>query len=342
MQTVLNLRRPDDMHVHLRDGDFMRRMAPYTARVFGRALVMPNLTDPILTGTQAKNYRLEILKATRGTGFDPLMSIQITEQTTPDMIFDAKLLGVTAGKVYPKGMTTNSENGVLDYRSLAPVFGAMQDANMMLLLHGELPGEFCLDREDAFLEVADWIVGDFPRLRVVLEHITTASAVDFVNNHSRRNLAATITVHHLFLTLDDVIGHMLEPHHFCKPVAKRPGDREVLIEAATSGSSRFFPGTDSAPHLRGRKECAHGCAGVFVPGRVSIPLLAELFEERGRMEFLERYLSEAGSAYYGLLPNSDRLIVRREDWEVEPEYDGVVPFWARKTLKWRVEELQAA
>jgi dihydroorotase len=265
------------------------------------------------------------------------MTIQITENTKPETVFKAKEVGAIAGKVYPRGMTTNSENGVGDYKAIDPVLAAMQTCGMVALFHGESPNPdvFCLDREVKFLKTLKAIAAKFPRLKIVLEHVTTAEAVKCVTELPD-NVAATITVHHLFLTLNDVIGDKLEPHHFCKPVAKRPKDRAALIAAATGGNPKFFLGTDSAPHLKEAKECASGCAGVYtVP--VAIPLLFQRFKQYDATDKLENFGSGFGADFYGLPRNKETIALIREKWTVPPIYNGIVPFWAGKEIDWRIE-----
>jgi len=336
MQT-LTLRKGLDAHVHFRDGDMMRAVVPFTAAQFRQAIVMPNLTNPITTLQALISYRLRIVMAAvqSGVWFDPLMTIQIVPTTTPDFIFQAKKAGAVAGKVYPKGMTTNSDNGVFDYEALYLVFKAMEEAGMVLSLHGESPrSENCLDREVDFLDTLVDIVKYFPSLRVVLEHITTAEAVDCVCDLGQK-VAATITAHHLLLTLNDVIGGKLEPHHFCKPVAKRVSDLKALLVAATSGSPQFFFGSDSAPHPRGDKECAAGCAGIFT-APVALPVLAQTFEAARKLNMLEGFVSTFGPEFYGLSLNDERIELVQERWKVPYEIGGVVPFMAGKELEWQV------
>ena len=263
------------------------------------------------------------------------MTIKITDATTPKMIKDACNAGVIAGKVYPVGVTTNSHDGVSDFSKMYPVFKAMQDCDMVLSLHGEYPGVFCLQRERAFIEdVLDDLVGDFHTLRIVLEHISTHTAVEFVEQ-ANRNVAATITVHHLCLTLDDIIGDKLQPHNFCKPVANLPFDRDALIKAATSGKSKFFLGTDSAPHPRSTKECSHCAAGVF-SAPVAIPVLVDIFSRCRKLECLEAFTSGFGASYYGLPLNEKMITLVKSRWKVPAECDGVVPFMAGKTLNWQL------
>jgi dihydroorotase len=259
--------------------------------------------------------------------------------TTPATIRDAAAAGVVAAKLYPEGVTTNSGDGVRDVLALGEVFAAMSDAGLVLCLHGESPDAFCLDREERFLaEVLPGLARSFPDLRIVLEHVSTAAAVDWVRRHDGGNVAATVTVHHLLLTLDDVVGGLLAPHHFCKPVAKRPDDRAAIVAAAVGGDPRFFLGTDSAPHPRAAKESAHGCAGVFT-APVALPLLATVFESQGALGALEGFCSAHGAAFYGLPPNPGTVRLVREAWDVPAEIDGIVPFRAGATLPWRVDRV---
>jgi dihydroorotase len=331
------MRMPDDFHLHLRSGGMLRAVLPHTARQFKRAIIMPNITVPALNDRDVRAYRKEILVAANGSGFQPLMTIQIVEDTKPETIFKAKEAGAIAGKVYPRGMTTNSTNGVSDYQTIFPALAAMQECNMLALFHGESPDPdvFCLDREAKFLAILKSVAKAFPRLKIVMEHVTTNKAVKCIAQLPD-NVAATITVHHLFLTLNDVIGDKLEPHHFCKPVAKRSSDRAVLLAAATSGNPKFFLGTDSAPHLKEMKECASGCAGVYT-APIAIPLLLELFEGYGAINKLEDFCSRFGADFYGLPHNKETITLARENWVIPPIYGGVIPFRAGKEIHWRME-----
>ncbi len=333
------MRAPDDFHVHFRSGDMMRAVVPHTARQFTRALVMPNTNPPVLDEEEMAAYEEDIraFLAFKNLSLEPLMTIQIVEDMDPARIAKAKRRGAVAGKVYPRNMTTNSANGVADYRKLWPVFAEMEEYGMLGLFHGEHPdpATFCLDREARFLDILQSIAEDFPGLRIVIEHVTTAAAVDCVACLGN-NVAATITVHHLYLTLNDVIGGSLAPHHFCKPVAKRHEDLLALIGAATGGNPKFFLGTDSAPHLREAKECASGCAGVFT-APVAIPLLLQLFEYNGHVNKLENFCSGFGADFYGLERNEGAVTLVKDPWVVPPLYDGVVPFWAGKEIVWRME-----
>lgn len=345
---AIEIRKSDDFHLHLRRGDVLQKVLPHTIGQFARGLIMPNTRPgPILTAEHVGFYRNEIqsvLDSRLGvTGFEPLMTIQITPGTTRETIRDAAQANVFAGKVYPQGVTTNSENGVTDFHGLYPVFKEMQDAGMVLSLHGEYPGEMVqgLEKEQVFLHTLRMIASDFPALRIVLEHITTRDAAKCVMELPN-TVAATITVHHLFLTLDDVIGYskesggLMQPHHFCKPVAKGVYDRAELRTAVISGNPKFFFGSDSAPHLRGTKECASVCAGIFT-APVALPLLCQVFEELGHLERLEQFVSEFGARFYRLPLNEDRIRLVRKEWTVPGEYDGIVPFMAGQKILWQVE-----
>jgi dihydroorotase len=276
----------------------LQLVSPWTARDFARALVMPNTQSPIRIAEEALVYRQAVLDACLCSSFNPLMTIKIGPWTTPAIIEEAKSAGIVAGKVYPEGVTTNSDDGARSVDDLFPVFEAMEKHGMVLSLHGEDPDAFCLDREVAFLPTLRRIAAIFPRLKIVLEHITTQAAVTEITALPD-TVAATITVHHLLLTLDDVVGREIDPHHFCKPLAKRPSDRDSLRAAALSGSPKFFLGTDSAPHALDKKEGASGCAGVF-SAPTAIPLLAEFFEEAGCLHRLEAFTSEFGARFYDL------------------------------------------
>lgn len=347
MTTTLRIRRPDDFHVHLRQGEMLRDVLPATALVFGRALVMPNTLPPVLTGDDARRYERVIREAALqigATGFQPLMTIKIVAATTPEAITDAKAKGVIAGKLYPEGVTTNSEDGVKDIGKLHPVFERMEAEGMVLCLHGEVPGAFCMDREALFVEeTLSFLAQAYPKLRIVLEHVTTSIGVYAVKNMPD-TVAATITPHHLVLTLDDVVGDKLRPHHFCKPIAKTPKDREALILAATGlARGKFFLGTDSAPHARDQKECASGCAGVFC-APVAMEVLAEVFEDYGALDQLEGFTSVFGARFYGLPLNDSHVnLVRQGDIPYRvPEYvdcgrseqGAVAPLRGGGTLRW--------
>jgi len=342
--TQLKIRRPDDFHVHLREGVVMQTVVPYTAKVFGRALVMPNLKNPITTGEMATEYEDEILHATdkpEMSGFtQSLMTIKLTQETSPVIIAAAASADVKAVKLYPEGVTTNSENGVRDVDALTDTFRAMSDVGMVLCIHAEEPGVFSLDREIAYLERVQKIAENHPRLKVIIEHVTTSRAIAFVED-AGPNVAATITAHHLLLTLDDVIGDKFNPHNFCKPIAKRPSDRDTLVRAALSGDPKYFFGSDSAPHAKETKECASGCAGCFT-APIAMELLAAVFDKAGCLDKLEAFTSEFGAKFYGLKLNESFITLERGKHEVPAMVHGafetgvaIVPFKA-ETLDWKV------
>ncbi len=326
---------PDDMHVHFREGDMMRAVVPYTSRVFGRALVMPNTSKPILTKQDVDSYRSDVLTAS-GPGFTPLMTFKLVPSLTPDDVRSMSDSAV-AGKFYPEGATTNATGGCKDVYPLEDQLKAMAEAGLVLCLHGEAPGSFCMDRERDFLFQLRWLRSNFPSLRIVLEHVTTKAAVEEVM--SLPEVGATITAHHLYHTLDDVVGGMLSPHAFCKPIAKTPSDLRALREAATSGDPRFFFGSDTAPHLRERKECSSGCAGVY-SAPCALESLAALFDELGRLGRLDAFVSRFGADFYGLTPNPGTLSLFRRPFLVSSSISGVVPFMAGQTLPWSAESRQ--
>ncbi len=334
MTTKIVIPLGDDMHCHLRTGKLLQSVANFTAWSFGRAVIMPNTAPPIDGATRVKQYRTEIMESAP-SWFEPLMTIQLDSSTTPENVKLARQLGAVAGKVYPQGVTTNSENGVTNFKALYPVFEAMQKLGMLVLFHGEDPDKkiTCLDRERIFLSTLYGIATDFPKLKIVLEHITTKDAVEMVKQLP--NVAATITVHHLMLTIDDVVGGLLMPHNFCKPIAKMPEDKEALLKAATSGDPQIFFGSDSAPHLREKKECNCGCAGVF-SAPVALPLLVQIFEEQGCLEKLNDFIGGFGADWYGIPRSTETIELGKKDWIVPTEYDGIVPFMAGKTLRWQI------
>lgn len=339
MLDAITIRRPDDFHVHFRSGLMLADVAPETAKQFARALVMPNV-PAIEDVTRADEYSCEIACATSKYGFTPLMTIKLTHRTTPGLIRHARLSGVVAAKLYPEGATTASHDGVSDVPAMAEVFSAMQDCGMVLCVHGEDPSAFVLEREERYLRWLRWIVRNHPGLKVVLEHITTEAAVDFVCNASV-NVAATITAHHLATTLDDVIGDGVRPHLYCKPVPKTPRDRAELVTAAIhQNGGRFFFGSDSAPHLRRDKESACGCAGVF-SAPVAMSVLTDVFLDRdatsSAVKRLQAFTSEIGADFYGLPRNKEIVKLTRASWVAPTLVGGVVPFRAGQEMAWRFD-----
>ncbi|MGY6412444.1 MAG: dihydroorotase [Alkalilacustris sp.] len=315
----LTLRRPDDWHLHLRDGAMLEAVAPDSARDFGRAIIMPNLVPPVVTGAQAEAYRGRIRAALPGAGFVPLMTLYLTEATDPADVVAAHAAGVvTAVKLYPAGATTNSASGVRDFDRVRGVLEAMAEAGIPLLVHGEVTDADIdiFDREAVFIDrVLDPIRRATPGLRVVMEHITTAEAVGYVRADTSGRLGATITVHHLVINRNHILAGGIRPHYYCLPVAKRETHRVALVEAATGGDARFFLGTDSAPHVDAAKETGCGCAGCYT-APVAMPVLAHVFEAAGRLDRLEGFASLAGPAFYGLAPNEDgmTLVKSPEPW----------------------------
>ena len=339
----IRLVRPDDWHLHLRDGAALRAVLPATAQAFGRAIVMPNLKPPVTTTQAALDYRARILDALPpGSAFQPLMTLYLTDETSAQEIARAKASGlVHAIKYYPAGATTNSQSGVTALARAYPALAAMERADVVLAIHGEAtdPGVDVFDRERVFVEnELAAIVRDFPGLRIVLEHVTTREGVAFVTDASR-NVAATITPHHLIYSRNALFEGGLRPHVYCLPVLKRETHRQALVAAATSGNPKFFLGTDSAPHARDAKENDCGCAGCY-SAPVALPLYAEAFENAGALDRLEGFASRHGAAFYGLAPNADHVTLARDAWRVPdslPFGDGtIVPLRAGATIRWQV------
>jgi dihydroorotase len=343
MADRITLLRPDDWHVHLRDGDLMKSVVGATARQFGRAIVMPNLRPPVTTVAQAEAYRGRILAALpAGSAFEPLMTLYLTDNTPPAEIAKAKASGfVKAVKYYPAGATTNSDSGVTDIRRCDAVLEAMAQAGMPLLLHGEVtdPEVDVFDREKAFIDtVLAPLERRFPRLRMVLEHITTSEAALFVSS-APANVAATITAHHLLMNRNAIFAGGIRPHHYCLPVLKREQHRLALVKAATSGNPRFFLGTDTAPHAKGAKESCCGPAGIYT-AHAAMELYCEVFEREGALDRLEGFASRFGPDFYGLPRNTGTVTLEKEPWEVPADYPfgdaTVVPMRAGERLAWRL------
>jgi len=339
----LTMTRPDDWHLHLRDGDVLASVLPDTVRRFRRAIIMPNLKPPVTTVEAAAEYRDRILAALPdGADFEPLMTLYLTEATTPGMIAGAKDSGFVHGvKLYPAGATTHSDSGVTDIRRCYPVFEAMQRVDLPLLVHGEVidPDVDIFDREAVFIERhLEPLIRDFPELRVVLEHVTTESAVQFVESAPDK-VAATITPQHLLFNRNALFAGGMRPHHFCLPILKRERHRQELLRAATSGHPRFFLGTDSAPHPRHAKESACGCAGIY-SAHAAIELYAEAFASVDALDRLEAFASHFGADFYGLPRNTDSITLERSPWTV-PEavlfgHDPGVPLRAGETIAWQL------
>ncbi len=379
MTTSITIRRPDDFHLHLRQDDQLKEVLGYSANVFGRVIPMPNIrtkdkpfkknmpSPPVWNASTMELYRREIKGVLHGrcmpmreSKMQLLMSIALLDETRPEHIYGAVEAGAVIAKAYPKNpedeqapnnissilngpvgeMTTNSEYGVTDFREpqFQPTLEAMRINGLVLSIHGEQPGKFCMDREREFLRTLVWLHEHFPDLKIVLEHITSKAALDCVRSLGE-SVAATVTVHHLILTLDDVIGGKINPHNFCKPIAKRPEDQEALLGAVLEGFPRLFLGTDSAPHLRETKECADGCAGVF-SAPVAMQVLCQLFQECDALDRLEPFTSEFGARFYGLPLNDDTITLVFEPWVVPQLCGGVVPYMAGRTLNWQIEGVE--
>lgn len=343
-ETRLTLIRPDDWHVHLRDGALMAAVLPDTARRFARAIVMPNLKPPVTTVALANAYRERILAALpAGLAFTPLMTLYLTETTTPQEIRAAARSGfVHAVKYYPTGATTNSAEGVADIRRCRDALEAMQEHDLPLLMHGEVvdPRVDIFDRERVFIErTLVPLRRDFPNLRMVLEHITTADAAAFIRE-GPHHVGATITAHHLLMNRNAMFAGGLRPHHYCLPVPKRERHRQALVAAATSGDPHFFLGTDSAPHSRHAKESACGCAGIYT-AQAAIEFYAEVFEAAGALDRLEAFASCNGADFYHLPRNTDTITLTRQAWRMPDELDfgGTpgVPLRAGEEIAWQLE-----
>ncbi len=342
MTTKLVMARPDDWHLHLRDGAQMRSVLPDTARRFGRAIVMPNLRPPVTTTALALEYRTRILEALPpGSRFEPLMTLYLTNNTAPAEIAAAKASGAVYGvKLYPAGATTNSDSGVTSIANCYGVLEAMEKHDLPLLVHGEVtdPEVDVFDRERVFIDrVLAPLAQRFPGLRVVLEHVTTRDGVQFVEAASSK-VAATLTAHHLLMNRNALFTGGIRPHHYCLPVLKREEHRRALLAAATGGNPKFFLGTDSAPHAKGAKETACGCAGMYT-AHAALELYAEAFEQAGALERLEAFASFHGADFYGLPRNGGSVTLVKESWAVPAELpfggDILVPLRAGETLGWK-------
>ncbi len=341
--TSISLRRPDDWHLHLRDGAHMAAVLPFTAARFARALVMPNLKPPMTTTQSLSDYRDRILAALpRGARFEPVMTLYLTDRTPPQEIRRARESGFVVGaKLYPAGATTHSNAGVTSIDNIWATLEAMAEHGLVLQVHGEVtdPSVDVFDREHAFIDrVLARVIERVPALRVVFEHITTAAAAEFVRA-ARPGVAATITPQHLLMNRNAIFEGGIRPHHYCLPVLKRERDRAALLEAATGDDPRFFLGTDSAPHARHTKEAPCGCAGIF-SAHAAIELYAEAFDQAGRLDRLEAFASERGADFYGLPRNEESVTLLRESWTVPERYpfgdDELVPLRAGGSVAWRL------
>jgi dihydroorotase len=341
-KTRITITQPDDWHLHLRDGEALTSVAPFTAKQFARAIVMPNLNPPVTTVVQAVEYLDRVLAAVEGSDFEPLMTLYLTDNTSVDEIIAArKSCFIKALKLYPAGATTNSDAGVTDIRNCDAVLDAMQQAGLPLLVHGEVtdPGVDVFDREAVFIDrVLQPLCQRFPELKVVFEHITTKQAADFVLQ-SPDNIAATITPQHLLFNRNALFQGGLRPHHYCLPVLKRDSHQKALLEIIRSGSHKFFLGTDSAPHAKHAKESACGCAGIF-SAHAAIEIYASIFEQQDALDKLEAFASFNGPDFYGLPRNSKSITLQKEDWTIPDEYplgsETLVPFLAGENIDWKL------
>jgi dihydroorotase len=342
MTQELTITRPDDWHLHVRDGAALNTVVPHTAAEFGRAIIMPNLKPPVTTAAQAMAYKQRILAAVpQGMRFEPLMTLYLTDNLPADEIVRAQDAGVVAAKLYPAGATTNSDAGVTDLRKTYKTLEAMQKAGMLLLVHGEVtsPDIDLFDREAAFIDTQLMpLRQDFPELKIVFEHITTLEAAQYVAA-SDKYTAATITVHHLLYNRNAIFTGGIRPHFYCLPVLKRETHRQALVKAATSGSPKFFLGTDSAPHPAQLKEHATGCAGCYT-AHAAMPMYAEVFDNAGALDKLEGFASFYGADFYGLPRNTDKLTLRRESWTPPESFAfgeaDLKPLRSGEALPWRV------
>lgn len=342
----LTITKPDDWHLHLRDDDALSVVAPFTVRQFARAIIMPNLNPPVTTVIQAVEYLDRILAAVEGSNFEPLMTLYLTNNTTPEEIIAARKSCFIKGiKLYPAGATTNSDAGVTDIRLCDGALEEMQKAGLPLLIHGEVTDSAIdiFDREKVFIEqTLQPLMQRFPALKVVFEHITTKEATDFVIQ-SDANVVATITPHHLLFNRNAMFQGGLQPHHYCLPVLKRDTHQQALLAVIRSGNNKFFLGTDSAPHARHKKESACGCAGIF-SAHAAIEIYATIFEQQDALDKLEAFASFNGPDFYGLPRNTGSITLLKQDWQVPDEYDmgedKLVPLLAGQIIPWKLAPTQ--
>jgi len=341
MQSITIIR-PDDWHLHVRDNDYLAHVVPHTAAVFSRAVIMPNLKPPVTTVELALAYRERILAALPDeTGFNPLMTLYLTNNTSAtDIVNAVNSEHVHAVKYYPAGATTNSDAGVSDIKKAYMALSKMEELGLPLLVHGEVTDQNVdvFDREQVFIDtVLQPLLKDFPKLKIVLEHITTKHAVEFVTA-ANDNIAATITPHHLLFNRNEMFRGGMNPHYYCLPILKRETHRQALVAAATSGNPKFFLGTDSAPHAQDNKETSCGCAGIY-SAHAAIELYAEVFEKANALDKLEGFASFYGADFYGLARNTDSITLEKADWQVPDSYtfaqQKLIPLRAGETLHWK-------
>ncbi len=343
MSNSLTITAPDDWHIHLRDGDALNLTVPHAAHSFERAIIMPNLIPPVMNAEQALAYKARINeKVPEGEHFEPLMVLYLTDNTDAATIEAAKAEGVVACKLYPAGATTNSDSGVTSLENIAEALSAMETQGMLLLVHGEVTDSNIdiFDREAEFIEQKlKAIVRDYPKLKVVMEHITTADAVNFVTN-AGENIAATITAHHLLYNRNHMLVGGIRPHYYCLPILKRNTHQQALISAATSGNPKFFIGTDSAPHTQGRKETACGCAGAYT-AYAPLSLYAQAFDDANAMDKLEGFTSHYGPDFYGMPRNTRQVTLEKFSWTMPTSFDycgeKLIPLCADESIQWQVK-----
>ena len=334
MDKEITILKPSDMHLHLRQGDMLKTTVRDAETWFAQGVVMPNTLPPINTPERLAAYRDEILSL--ATDFKPIMSFKLYPEMSADVVKSMAQAGAVLGKLYPAGVTTNSEDGVKSWTQIKEALGAMSDLGLVLSIHCETPDAFVLDREYEYHREFAEIVKAFPELRIVFEHISDRSSIDFVAGLSDK-IAGTITAHHLLLTLDDVIGTNMNPHTFCKPVVKRPEDREALQKAAFSGDKKFFFGSDSAPHLKIKKESGSAGGGIY-SSPCAVPLMAQLFEENGQLDKLENFMSVYGPEFYGIKPAESCITLVQKKSTIPAVIDGIVPLCAGKDLSWSLKD----
>jgi dihydroorotase len=338
----LTITQPDDWHLHLRDGEALTSVAPFTAKQFARAIIMPNLNPPVTTVVMAVEYLDRILAAVEGSDFEPLMTLYLTDNTSPDEIIAARKSCFIKGlKLYPAGATTNSDAGVTDIRNCDAALEEMQKSGLPLLIHGEVtdPQVDVFDRESVFIDkILQPLRQRFPELKIVFEHITTKEAADFVLQ-SDNNIGATITPQHLLFNRNALFQGGLQPHNYCLPVLKRDIHQQALLAVIRSGNNKFFLGTDSAPHAKHKKESACGCAGIF-SAHAAIEIYTSIFEQQDALDKLEAFASFNGPDFYGLPRNSKTITLIKEEWQIPDEYplgaDKLVPFLAGQTINWKL------
>ena len=326
----LTLNSPLDMHLHLREAEMLRLVTPFSAKSFAGAVIMPNLISPVDSLQKLKQYRNEITTACAGESFEPYMTLFFRPYSRSEL--EAAKRHIIGIKLYPAGVTTQSDNGVTDFTAIETTLESMQELAIPLLVHGETDG-YVMKREQDFLSVYQDIAENFPKLHIIMEHITTAAAIRFLEKYD--NVSATITLHHLMITLDDVVGGLMQPDLFCKPIAKTPSDRAALREAVFSGNEKIMFGSDSAPHPRHKKECVGCAAGIFT-SPVALPLLTQIFEDENCLDLLQSFVSDNAQKRYGITPPVKQITLSDSSWQVPPVYGDVIPFYAERKLRWSI------